>query len=274
VSVAVFFHAHSDDEAIATGGTMAKLAAEGHRVVLVTATRGELGEVPPGLLAPGETLVARRDKELAASCALLGVARRENLGYRDSGMAGEETNDDPGCFWQADVQEAAKRLASILRSEDADMLTVYDERGAYGHPDHIQVHRVGIAAAEMAETPRVAMSTANRDHVAALVERASELVPAEAAADLEQRRETLRDLGVSESRITTAVDVKDFLDTKRRAMAAHESQISDTSFFLALPPDIFAMVWGTEWYIRLGAPPRASGAAFETSLLAAPGETT
>jgi LmbE family N-acetylglucosaminyl deacetylase len=274
VSVAVFFHAHADDEAIATGGTMAKLAAEGHRVVLVTATRGELGEVPPGLLSPGETLVSRREKELDASCELLGVARWENLGYRDSGMAGEASNEDPRCFWQADVQEAAKRLASILRSEDADILTIYDERGVYGHPDHVQVHRVGIVAAEMAETPRVAMSTANRDHLAALVEKASDFVPAEAVHDLEQRRETLQDLGVSQSRITTAVDVRNFLGAKRGAMAAHESQISDTSFFLAVPPEVFAMVWGTEWYVRLGSRPRAPGAAFETSLLAAPGETT
>src|ERR1700722_2942280 len=98
MATAVFFHAHPDAEAISTGGTMARMAAEGHRVVLVTATRGELGEVPDGLLAPAESLADRRAVELAAACAALGVARQEYLGYRDSGMAGEPTNDDPACF--------------------------------------------------------------------------------------------------------------------------------------------------------------------------------
>jgi LmbE family N-acetylglucosaminyl deacetylase len=271
VSVVVFFHAHPDDEAIATGGTMAQLAAQGHRVVLVTATRGELGEIPAGLLEPGETLVRRRQKELNAACELLKVARHENLGYRDSGMAGEETNRDPRCFWQANLEEAAKQLASVLTSEHADVVTAYDERGVYGHPDHIQVHRVGIRAAEIAGTPAVFMSTVNRDHVAAVAESSRELFAGEVGTDLEQRRQQLEELGVSESRITTAVDVESFLDVKRGAMAAHASQISETSFFLAVPPEAFAMVWGTEWYIRLGAPPRRHGASFETSLLGEPG---
>ncbi len=152
MATAVFFHAHPDDEAIQTGGTMARMAAEGHRVVLVTATRGELGEVPEGFLSPGETLTERRALELAAACDALGVARHEYLGYRDSGMAGEPSNDDADCFWQADVDEAASRLASILDEEDADIVATYDENGGYGHPDHIQVHRVGLRAAERAET--------------------------------------------------------------------------------------------------------------------------
>src|SRR5579863_3915051 len=150
MATALFFHAHPDDEAIATGGTMARMADEGHRVVLVTATRGELGEVPEGLLSPGETLAERRADELAASCKVLGVARHEYLGYGDSGMAGEPTNKDPACFWQADVEEAAGRLAAILDQEHADVFVTYDENGGYGHPDHIQVHRVGIRAAERA----------------------------------------------------------------------------------------------------------------------------
>jgi LmbE family N-acetylglucosaminyl deacetylase len=162
---AVFFHAHPDDESIATAGTMAQMAAAGHRVVLITATRGELGEVPDGYLDPGETLAERRALELDAACAVLGVARHEYLGYGDSGMEGEDSNNDPGSFWQADVEEAAERLAAVLRAEGAEVLTAYDERGNYGHPDHIQVHRVGLRAAELAGVPRVFMATVNRDHL-------------------------------------------------------------------------------------------------------------
>src|ERR1700686_948079 len=165
MATAVFFHAHPDDEAISTGGTMARMAAEGHRVILVTATRGELGEVPEGLLAPGEDLAERRALELAAACEVLGVARHEYLGYQDSGMAGEPTNDDPSSFWRADVDEAAARLAAILDEEHAQVFVTYDENGGYGHPDHIQVHRVGLRAAERAGTERVFMATMNRDHM-------------------------------------------------------------------------------------------------------------
>jgi LmbE family N-acetylglucosaminyl deacetylase len=259
MATAVFFHAHPDDEAIATAGTMARMAADGHRVVLVTATRGELGEVPDGFLAPGETLVERRTKELAAACAVVGVARHEYLDYGDSGMEGEDTNNDPACFWQADVEEAAERLAAILRTENPDVLTAYDEHGNYGHPDHIQVHRVGMRAGELAGVPRVFMATVNRDYLIGLLDTA-------AGANLPTTEEgpPIENLGVSEERITTMVDVGDFLDQKRRAMEAHASQISETSFFLSMPPEAFAAVWGFEWYIRVGATPARP---YEDSLL-------
>jgi len=260
MTTAVFFHAHPDDEAISTAGTMALLADAGHRVVLVTATRGELGEIPEGLLAPGETLTQRREAELAQACKELGVSRHEFLGYRDSGMAGEQTNDDPSCFWQAQVEEAAARLAAVLVDEKADVLTAYDERGGYGHPDHVQVHRVGLRAAELAGTARVFMATMNRDHIRSLSEMAAEL----GLTEVEERREEMDNLGVEAKRITTAVDVSSRLDSKRRAMEAHASQISETSFFLAMPPEAFAAVWGTEWYIRLGAEPKTD---METSLI-------
>lgn len=261
MATAVFLHAHPDDETIATGGTMARMAAEGHRVVLVTATAGELGEVPDGFLAPDEDLAARRAKELAAACQILGVSRHLCLGYGDSGMAGEPSNDDEGSFWRADVEEAAAKLAEVLRDENAEVLSAYDENGGYGHPDHIQVHRVGVRAGELAGVPRVFMSTINRAHFQRLTARAGEF-------GVELDREDLPDLstlGVEESRITTAVDVSAFLDAKRRAMEAHASQISDTSFFLATPPEAFAAMWSTEWYIHLGAP---SSDHLETSLLA------
>src|SRR5215217_516931 len=128
----VTFHAHPDDESIATGGVMAKAADAGHRVVLVVATRGEHGEVEEGFLGEGELLWKRRVQETHASAAILGVARVEFLGYVDSGMIGTPENDLPESFWQADVEDAAARLAAILTEEHADILTVYDENGGYG----------------------------------------------------------------------------------------------------------------------------------------------
>ena len=259
MATAVFVHAHPDDEAIATGGTMARMADEGHRVVLVCATGGELGEVEEGFLSPGETLAQRRAAELDRAARELGVARVTSLGYRDSGMAGETSNDDPRCFWRADVDEAAARLADILRAERADVLTIYDERGTYGHPDHVQVHRVGRRAAELTAVPRLFMATVNRNHLLRLMQSADPDV----LATLGGGPESIDNLGVDEGRITTAVDVTAFLDRKRRAMAAHASQITETSFFLRMPVDMFGAVWGTEWYIRVGAEPARP---FETSL--------
>lgn len=245
----VLFHAHPDDEAIATGGTMARAKSEGHRVVLVSATKGELGEHAPEALSPGETLVERRVAELHAAAEVLGVDRVAFLDYLDSGMAGEPTNHAPGSFASADVNEAAARLASILEEEQADVLTVYDENGNYGHPDHIQVHRVGVLAAELAGTRRVYEATANRDHIRRLMEQMPQDPDApEAPADLDT-------LGVPEDRITTTVDVRDFVDQKRAAMVAHASQIPPDSFFLQLPPDAFREAFGWEWFIRRDGSP-------------------
>ena len=244
----VLFHAHPDDEAIATGGTMARAKSEGHRVVLVAATRGELGEHAPDSLAPGEQLVDRRVAELHAAAEILGADRVAFLDYLDSGMAGEPTNDAPGSFASADIDEAAARLARILDEEHADVLTIYDENGNYGHPDHIQVHRVGVRAAELAGTRRVYEATANRDHLKRLMQLMPQDPDApEAPADLET-------LGVTEDQITTTVDVRDFVDHKRNAMIAHASQIPEDSFFLQLPPDAFREAFGWEWFIRRDVP--------------------
>jgi LmbE family N-acetylglucosaminyl deacetylase len=248
----VAFHAHPDDEAIATGGTMARAKAEGHRVVLVVATRGELGEVADGVLAPGETLAERRVIETMDAAEILGVDRVEFLGYLDSGMAGEPTNDAAGCFAIASVEEAADRLARILVEERADVLTVYDENGAYGHPDHIQVHRVGIRAAELAGTPTVLESTLNREHFMRLM-----AANPDAMDDVpeEERPTGVEELGVPESEITTFVDVREYVEKKRAAMAAHASQIGPESFFLMMPFEFFRESFGYEWYIRRGAAP-------------------
>ncbi len=247
----VTFHAHPDDESIATGGVMAKASDEGHRVVLVVATKGEHGEVAEGFLEPGEELWQRRVKETHAAAEILGVARVEFLGYVDSGMMGTPENDLPESFWQADVDEAAQRLAAILNEEQADVLTAYDENGVYGHPDHIQVHRVGVAAGRLAGTPKVYLNTVNRDFMQREMARAAEQ-GADLPGDLDPA--DLAGLGVGEDRITTAVDVSDVLDVKRRAMAAHASQIPETASAMRLPIEAFAAVYGFEWFIRRGPP--------------------
>ena len=252
----VSFHAHPDDEAIQTGGTIARAAAAGHRVVLVFATRGEVGEVDDGFLDPGETLAERRTRECADAAAILGAARVAFLGYRDSGMAGEPTNDDPDAFWQADLEDAAGRLAAILVEEDAAVLTVYDERGGYLHPDHIQVHRVGIRAGELAGTPRVYEATADRDHFIETVALARATLTdevAETMGELPDPSEFATNFSPSHV-ITTRVDVAPYLATKRAALAAHASQIGEESFFATMPDDMFALAFGTEWFIRRGAP--------------------
>ena len=249
----VCFHAHPDDESISTGGTMARAAAGGHRVVLVVATRGEHGEIVPGVLGDGEQLGVRRIAETFASADVLGVERVEILGYVDSGMMGEPENSAPYSFWSVDVEAAASRLAGILREESADVLTIYDSHGGYGHPDHIQVHRVGARAAELAGTPHVYEATMNRDAIAEMMAQAAELgVDVDEGAE-EVDRATGDDFGSPEAIITHAVDVTDQLDAKRRSMQAHASQISEASFFLAMPPEAFARAFGTEWYIRHGA---------------------
>jgi LmbE family N-acetylglucosaminyl deacetylase len=244
----VSFHAHPDDECIACGGVLRKAHEDGHRVVLVVATRGELGEVPDGFLDDGEELWQRRIVETQASADVLGVDRVEFLGYTDSGLMGEPTNDRPGTFWTADVEEAAEKLAVILREENAQVLTVYDDHGGYGHPDHIQVHRVGMRAAELAGTPRVYQATINRDR--ALAGRREF-----ARQNGVEMPEMAADFGTPEDQITCRVDVTKFADHKRRAMRAHASQISDQSFFLAMPDEGFRFAFGTEWFIRAGQGP-------------------
>jgi LmbE family N-acetylglucosaminyl deacetylase len=247
----VTFHAHPDDEAIATGGVMAQAAAAGHRVVLVLATRGELGEVSEGVLRDGEALADRRVVEVAAAGEILGVSRIEFLGYRDSGMADDPRRNDAGTFSSADIEEAAGRLAKILVEENADVLTVYDSNGNYGHPDHIQVHRVGHRAGEIAGTPAVFEATMNHDYIVGLMKELADQIP----EGVERPDPDDMELGVPESVITTKVDVTEFVGAKRAAMAAHASQIDDNSFFLQMPPEAFRRAFGYEWFIHKGVEP-------------------
>lgn len=261
MATAVFFHAHPDDESMTTAGTMAKAAAEGHRVVLVVATRGEHGEFPDGFLDDGETLGDRRGRELEESCRVLNVARLAFLDYVDSGMIGTPENEAEQAFWQADVDEAAGRLATILEEESADVVTIYDENGTYGHPDHIQVHRVGARAAEMAGTPAVFMATINRDHMFQMIQAAKDMgmeIPQE-VADFDPDA-----FGVPEARITTAVDVTDLIDVKLKSMRAHASQIPEDDFLLTMPEPAFAASFGTEWFVRIDT--ETTGPPFATSI--------
>ena len=250
----VSFHAHPDDDTILVGGTLALAADAGHRVVTVFATRGDLGEVADGVLAPDEALADRREAESRRAAEILGVARVEFLGYGDSGMAGEATNDAPGAFAGADLEEAAARLAGILREERAEVLTVYDDRGGYGHPDHIQVHHVGRRAAALAGTPRVYAATVSHEHFVELSSAMGDAVPE--GVDVPDAESM--DLGVADVLITTRVDVSSVLDRKQAAMAAHASQIPADSFFLTLPPEQYRLAFGTEWYIRLDETPADS----------------
>ncbi len=219
-------------------------------MVLVLATRGEEGEQVPGVVPTGEDLGAVRERETRASAALLGCHRVEFLGYRDSGMAGTPANDAPESFWQADLDEAAMRLVGILAPERADVLTIYDPHGGYGHPDHIAVHRVGTRAAELAGVPRVYWATLNRDNIKEMLE-AAERAGTPVDAERTERSQS-EDFGMADADITHAVDVREVLQLKRTAMAAHASQISPESFFLALGHGDFSAAFGTEWFVRPG----------------------
>jgi LmbE family N-acetylglucosaminyl deacetylase len=254
----VCFHAHPDDEAISTGGTIARASAEGHRVVLVVATGGEWGERPADL-GEQESLADRRRAETEASAAALGVHRVAWLGYEDSGMTGWAQNANEGSFMQAPVEQAAARLAAILRAESADVLTVYDWHGVYGHPDHVQVHRVGVRAAELAGVPRVFEATMNRDSIVEMQRAARAMGATGDGVDEDFDPEAAADdgnpFGSAAHEITMSVDVRSFLAQKRTALGCHRSQISEASFFAQMPEEIFALAFGTEWYIERGVEP-------------------
>jgi LmbE family N-acetylglucosaminyl deacetylase len=244
----VFFHAHPDDEAIFTGGTIARLAAAGHRVVVLVATDGELGGLPHPEVDRGSLPALRRD-ETQRAVTLLGAAGVRFLGYQDSGMPGVPANEAPNSLWSADVNEVAARTATILRDEGADSLVIYDEFGVYGHPDHIVVHRAGMLAAAAAGVATVYQSTVDREYLhfveTHLVEEAI------LATDLGLVRSHL---GVATVAVTTEVDVRPVLAAKRAAMAAHASQIPETTSALQLGLEHFADVYGYEWYVRQGPP--------------------
>lgn len=252
MATVVFVHAHPDDEASQSSGSMARAVAEGHRVVLVIATNGDHGEVPADL-GEGESVVDRRRAEAAASNAAIGTHRVEWLGYADSGMTGWAQNDDEASFVRADVEQAAERLAAILREEAADVVVGYDWHGGYGHPDHVTVHHVTKRAAELAATPRYLEGSMNRDAMRRGLQAAGE-AGAEQEWDPDAPMDDGNPIGTPESELHWASDVRDFIDVKRAALAAHASQVSDAGAMLAMPEEMFRMAFGTENSLEPGRP--------------------
>ena len=261
MAVLVCFHAHPDDEAIATGGTMARADADGHRVVLVVATDGAHGEVPDDL-GPGETLADRRRAETEESARVLGIDRVVFLGYTDSGMTGWVQNGHDDAFCRADLDEAAAMLVDVLVEEAADVLTIYDWHGGYGHPDHIQVHRVGCRAEELvrARLPelRVLESTMNRDEMRRGIQAAREVGmfgdDPDDGFDPDGPMDDGNPMGTPEAELTLGVDVGGFIEQKRASIAAHASQVGDSSFFVQMPIDMFTQAFGREWFIEHDRP--------------------
>lgn len=257
-------HAHPDDECIGTGGVLLRAHTEGMRTAVVTCTGGERGEVVGSGMDPEEVfprLGEVRREELTRSLELLGAGPPRWLGYVDSGMMGTEGNDDPDSFWQANLDEAVGRLVTHLREFRPAVLVSYDAFGVYGHPDHIQAHRITLLAAEacnvkslypdagppwgvakvyLGTVPLEAMALANR-------KLAAQGLPSPFGDS-----DDLDDLpfGTRQDAVAAAVDVRPWLDRKMGALRAHRSQLGEDSFFLNFPEGLAEMAFGTEWFIR------------------------
>ncbi|MGB8649808.1 MAG: PIG-L family deacetylase [Mycobacteriales bacterium] len=256
-------HAHPDDEASTTGGILAKYAAEGIRTVLVTCTNGELGDTPSA--KPGDDhhdtadAVALRLRELEESCRVLGITHLELLGYHDSGMMGWEANDAPGSFWSMPVEEAAAPLADLMRRYQPDVVVTYDDFGFYGHPDHIQAHRITMAALEATgSTAKVYFPTFRRSSLAAFRERLEQ-----AGIELPDIDES--EFGAPDEAIGATIDCREHASAKRAALAAHVSQ-AENIFFLRIPMEDFTEAFGVEEFVR--ARPEGGSSAPETDLFA------
>jgi LmbE family N-acetylglucosaminyl deacetylase len=255
-------HAHPDDEATGTGGTFARYAAEGCTTVLVTCTDGRCGDGPDGV-KPGEAghdpaaVVAVRRAELEASGKALGVTHLELLGYADSGMMGWATNDEPGSFWTTPVEQAAQRLAELIRTYRPDVVVTYDENGFYGHPDHIQAHRVTMAAVALAGgVPKVYWTTAPHSWMENVGRIMRELGAEWDEPDADGPPPG-PPLGLPDDEVTTWIDVRGQGTQKFEALAAHASQ-KENIFFLGLGVERFTELMGVETYVRVhdttGAP--------------------
>ncbi|PYC79461.1 GlcNAc-PI de-N-acetylase [Streptomyces tateyamensis] len=286
-------HAHPDDEATGTGGVLARYAAEGIRTVLVTCTDGGCGDGPGGV-KPGEpghdpeAVAAMRLKELAASCEVLKISHLETLGYADSGMMGWAANDAPNSFWRTPVEEGAARLAELIRRYQPDVVVTYDENGFYGHPDHIQAHRITMAALELTGElqPKVYWTTAPHSAMrrfgeamrefASQSENESGSEPQAAAQDDPAAGQPsqpdagaelpdMSQIGLPDDQVTTWVDVTAFGAQKYDSLAAHASQ-SESIFFLHMGKERFTELMGVETFLRVSGP--SDGAVPETDLFA------
>jgi N-acetyl-1-D-myo-inositol-2-amino-2-deoxy-alpha-D-glucopyranoside deacetylase len=249
-------HAHPDDETINNGATMALYASLGAEVTLVTCTRGEEGEIlVPGLFHLASThddsLGTHREIELKSAMNCLGITDFRFLGgvdkkYRDSGMMGTPPNDRPDVFWQADLDEASAHLISIIEEVKPHVLITYDEIGGYGHPDHIQAHRIAMHAAEKSQwkIEKIYWNTIPRSVIADGIEKmreiGSDFFGAESADDLPFAKD--------DEFVTTRIDGHAFVDPKMAAMKAHETQISVDGPFFALSNNVGLQVWGNEYY--------------------------
>lgn len=249
----LLMHAHPDDEAISTGGAMMKAKADGHRVVLVTATRGEAGEIhnmDPAAVRPrlGEV----RTAELKKATEILGVDRQVFLDYRDSGMAGTPENEDPRSFNQAPLGEAAAKLAELLREERPDVVVTYGEDGTYGHPDHIKCHLITNAAFDVVATEGKGLRKLYYNAIPRSMMKAfMEQMPEEAR----QQREGMSIPGTPDELITTRIDVHEYVQRKRAAFAAHVSQNDPNSWFTTMADQIYELAFGTEYYaLAIGKP--------------------
>ncbi|MGW2557751.1 N-acetyl-1-D-myo-inositol-2-amino-2-deoxy-alpha-D-glucopyranoside deacetylase [Streptomyces sp. NPDC001514] len=261
-------HAHPDDESINNGATMARYAAEGARVTLVTCTLGEEGEVIPPELAhltadKEDSLGAHRIGELTAAMAALGVTDHRFLGgpgrFRDSGMMGLPQNRRPGAFWNTPVDDAAPHLVEVIRTVRPQVLVTYDPRGGYGHPDHIQAHRVAMRAADLAAEPAFRRDLGDPHTIAKIYwNRVPRSVAEEAFAHLRAGHGAhtfpgIADISdipgvVDDSEITTEIDGTAYADRKSAAMRAHATQIAVDGPFFALSNDLGQPLFTTEYY--------------------------
>jgi N-acetyl-1-D-myo-inositol-2-amino-2-deoxy-alpha-D-glucopyranoside deacetylase len=277
-------HAHPDDETIGTGATMAKYAAEGALVTLVTCTLGEEGEVLVPALAHlasdrDDALGQHRIGELAAACEALRVRDHRFLGgpgrWRDSGMMGTSQNDRPDVFWQADLEAATRELVAVVREVRPQVVVTYDEKGGYGHPDHIQAHRVAVAAFERAGDPTFAPGTGEPWQPSRLYYTAFPKSVLQAGIDhLRQTgatnffgAESAEDLpfGNADEEVTTEIDARDHLDAKLAAMRAHATQIEVDGPFFALSDNVGHKAMGVEYFV-LARGDRYSNGGRETDL--------
>jgi N-acetyl-1-D-myo-inositol-2-amino-2-deoxy-alpha-D-glucopyranoside deacetylase len=252
-------HAHPDDESIGTGATMAHYVAAGARVTLVTCTLGEEGEIHvpelTGLAAAeADQLGGYRAAELAAACAALGVTDHRFLGgagrYRDSGMMGLPTNDHPRAFWRADVDEAAGHLLEIMRETRPQVIITYDPNGFYGHPDHIQAHRVTMRAVELAcaegfGPAKVYWLAMPKSALAAGMEAFARSADNPFA---EVRDPDNLPFGTPDEEIAARIDATDAHDAKMAAMRAHATQIPENSWLYALAGNFGGEFMGVEYY--------------------------
>ena len=256
-------HAHPDDEVIATGGVLARYSAEGIRTVVVTCTNGEEGDGPGGIKPDdpahdGAAVAVQRRAELERSCALLGVGRLEMLGYRDSGMDGWEGNTHADAFANVPVDTAGARLVALMEQYRPQVVVTYDADGGYGHPDHIQAHRITVAAVDACGIPdKLYYAAFPRSAFARFAERLREagIDPEEVGVTPPDDRDEAPPFGVPDEVIDAVVDVSDYVEAKRDALMAHASQ-TDNSFFNRMPIEGFRLAFANESFIRA----RAQGA--------------